>query len=394
MTKFIDMEEMEKFLKENRARQLRKRKEIDPDRAIATWIQDDIFVDQTMGNSFTIILRTKGCKWAYVSGGCTMCSYLMDASPVDISTENIIKQFTQALERNLNIKEDATDEEKAENIKTLNKKFKKGFSIKMFTSGSFLDEFEITKDAQKYIFSKIYELREMGYNIKEVAIESRAEFINDENMKFIRDNLKDINIEIGVGIESFNEQIRNIAIHKGVSNETIINAFNVAKKYDVGMKCYILIKPPFITEQDAINDAIASANKCIELGSSRISFCPASIHKGTIIEMLWKKNQYRPPYLLSLLKIVKEVKQANPNALVMCDTSGIPSKRGAHNILDCECNSKIKEILGDFTITQDIELLDYENGQYDCCKEKWEQFIEFENNNYVPLGDEKLILGN
>ena len=70
------------YLKAMREKHLRRRKEKNPNYAIASWIQDDIFHDKTMGKSLTIILRTKGCRWAYETGGCTMCSYLMDASLV------------------------------------------------------------------------------------------------------------------------------------------------------------------------------------------------------------------------------------------------------------------------------------------------------------------------
>ncbi|BAP63194.1 archaeosine biosynthesis radical SAM protein RaSEA [Methanococcus maripaludis] len=353
---------MTDYLKNIREKHLKKRKERNPDYPIAVWIQDDVFRDKTFGQSFTIILRTKGCRWAYESGGCTMCSYLMDASPAEITSENLKNQFDSAVEK-------------------YKDQLNKNMSIKLFTSGSFLDTFEIPLETREYIFKRI---EEMG--AKEVAIESRAEFVTPKNMESIK-NILSCNIEIGVGIESLNERIRNVAIHKGVPTKAIENAFSVAEEYDVGIKAYILIKPPFISEKEAIIDAIDTANKCIEMGCSRISFCPASIHKGTLIETLWKKNQYRPPFLWSILEILKEVKSKNPDALVMCDTAGVSSKRGAHNAIDCTCNDKIKDIFNDFTVTQKIEKLDIECD----CKKEWIEYMEYEQKNIVPLGDEKLI---
>ncbi|ABR55638.1 archaeosine biosynthesis radical SAM protein RaSEA [Methanococcus aeolicus] len=355
---------MEKYLKELRNRHLKKRKEKNPDRPIATWVQDDIFRDKTNGKSITIILRTVGCKYAYDTGGCTMCSYLMDSSPIKITSENIINQFNGVLDKY---------KEELENNS-------KNYSIKLFTSGSFLDEFEVPNDAMEHIFKTIGEL-----NVKEVAIESRPEYITNETMELIRKHINnDINVEIGVGIETANEEIRNISIHKGISNKDIEDAITTANKYAVGIKAYLLIKPPFITEKQAMEDSINSANKYIEMGVSRISFCPSSIHKGSLVELLWKKNQYRPPFLWTVIEILKEVKSKNPDKLIMCDTSGIPSNRGAHNKIDCECNYKIKEALGDYTLTQDLSLIE----NIDCeCKTYWAEFMKYEEKNIVPLGD-------
>ncbi|AIJ05036.1 Radical SAM domain protein [Methanocaldococcus bathoardescens] len=295
-----------------------------------------------------------------------MCSYLMDSSPEKITAENIINQFNYAIEKY---------KEKINNLKD--------FSVKIFTSGSFLDDREVSKEARDYIFKKLSEFD----NLKEIAIESRPEFIDEDKLNEIRKYI-DINVEIGVGIESFNEEIREKAINKGITNEQIIRVIELAKNYNVGIKAYLLIKPLFITEKEAIEDAIYSANKCIELGCSRISFCPATVHKGSVMEYFWSKNQYRPPFLWSVVEILREVKENNPNALIMCDTSGIGSERGTHNLYGCKCNKLIKEKLEKFTLTQDLSILDIE-----CeCKNIWEAYIEVENKNIVPLGDERKLL--
>ncbi|XRO75690.1 archaeosine biosynthesis radical SAM protein RaSEA [Methanocaldococcus sp. 28A] len=353
------------FLKKFRERHLKKRKPMDKNKPIAVWIQDDIYRDFNIGKSLTIILRTEGCYYAK-EGGCLMCSYLMDTSPEKITAENIINQFNYAIEKH---------KEKLEDLKD--------FSVKIFTSGSFLDDREVPKEARDYIFKKLREF----CNLKEVAIESRPEFIDADRLNEIR-NYLDVNVEIGVGIESFNEEIREKAINKGITNEQIIRAIELAKNYNIGIKAYLLIKPLFITEKEAIEDAIYSANKCIELGCSRISFCPATIHKGSVMELFFNKNQYRPPFLWSVIEILKKVKENNPNTLIMCDTSGIGSERGAHNLYGCKCNKLIKDKLEKFTLTQDLKVIDIE-----CkCKNIWRAYIEVENKNIVPLGNERKLL--
>ena len=351
---------MEEYLKEIRTYHLKNRKATDTNIPIATWIQEDIFLDGSIGKSLTIILKTVGCSWAYKSGGCTVCSYLMDSSKNKVSENDIIEQFNRGINSGKNYQ-----------------------SVKIFTSGSFLDDFEVPIECRKYIFKKLGKLP-----IKDISIESRPEYITDENLSLIREYVDDnINVEIGVGIESTNEKIRNIGIHKGVNNKDIKRAIILSKKYNISIKGYLLIKPPFITEKESINDAIRSGNECINMGVGRISYCPTTIHKGTLLETLWKKDQYRPAFLWSILTILKEVKEKNKNKIIMCDTSGIPTKRGAHNPLNCSCNYKIKEAISDFTIIQDLSIIENILNNYNCCKDLWHEYINYETNNIVPLGN-------
>jgi len=353
------------FLKELRKGYLRKRREKDPNLPVSTWIGKDILSNGKIGRSITVILNTPGCRWAYEQGGCTMCGYLMDSSPREINSQHLINQFNYAIERYC--------KEIEENPKDI--------CIKIFTSGSFLDEGEVPREARRYILRKIGEL-----GIKEVVIESRPEYIREETLEEVRECIGDVNMEIGVGVETSNEEIRNYSIHKGISNRDILKALDLARKYSIGMKAYLLIKPLFITEKDAVLDSIHSGNWCLEVGFNRVSYCPATVHRGTLMEIFWKKMQYRPPFLWSVLKIIYQVKRKNPGSIVICDTSGIPSERGAHNLPRCRCNREIKEVIEGFTLTQDLS--DIKRVlEMDCCKDYWERFLEFEERNIVPLGE-------
>jgi len=353
------------FLKELRRRHLGRRRDRDPNFPVSSWIGEDILSKGRVGRSITVILNTPGCRWAYEHGGCTMCGYLMDSSPGRITAEHIINQFNYAIEKYYR--------EIEENPKDI--------CIKIFTSGSFLDEREVPEEARRYILKKMGEL-----DIEEVVIESRPEYIREDTLEEAREYLGSVNMEIGVGVETFNEEIRHYSINKGISNRDIVDTLELARKYSIGMKAYLLIKPLFITERDAIEDSIYSGNRCLELGFNRISYCPATVHRGTLMEILWKRGQYRPPFLWSVLKILYQVKRRNPDAIVICDTSGISSKRGAHNLLRCKCNEKIKKIIKNFTLTQDLSGIK-RALEMECCKDQWESFLEFEERNIVPLGD-------
>ncbi|MBW9220125.1 TIGR01210 family radical SAM protein, partial [Methanothermococcus sp. SCGC AD-155-N22] len=192
---------MMEFLKDLRKGHLKKRRERDPNLPVSTWIGDDILSNGKVGRSITVILNTPGCRWAYKYGGCTMCGYLMDGSPGEVSPENIINQFNYAIERYYKEIEDNP----------------KNICIKIFTSGSFLDDREVPREARRYILSKIGEL-----DIREVVIESRPEYIREDTLEEAKECLGSVNMEIGVGVETFNEEIRRYSINKGISNRDIL----------------------------------------------------------------------------------------------------------------------------------------------------------------------------
>src|SRR5574341_1768596 len=88
-----------------------------PDRPAAVWTGKDLFDGKPIP-ALTIIFRTTGCRW----NNCTMCGYVYDSAGEAPSHDDLMKQFDHAMSR-------CEDEE---------------FIVKIFTSGSFLDDGEIS----------------------------------------------------------------------------------------------------------------------------------------------------------------------------------------------------------------------------------------------------------
>ena len=91
--------------------------------------------------------------------------------------------------------------------------------------------------------------------VHEVVLESRPEYIIDEHISKTRRELEDRQVEIGIGLESSNDEIRRICVNKGFSKGEFQNALLTARAHNIGTRAYILVKPPFLTERDAIIDA-------------------------------------------------------------------------------------------------------------------------------------------
>ncbi len=160
--------------------------------------------------------------------------------------------------------------------------------------------------------------------------------------------------------------------------EDFKNILQICKEKGMGVKAYLLLKPPFLNETGAIDDCVNSIKKLIDLKINTISINPLNIQRGTLVENLWYQNKYRPPWFHSLFKVLrKSLTQDNlSNIRVVSDPSGAGTKRGIHNCLKKECEIAAKKKLQQFVFSQ--ELASLENIEVECdCKRKYQLQKQF-----------------
>ena len=342
--------EIQNLTKEIRENAIDKMEKKSPAELAASWSGEDILYSGK-GNAIYIVLPTSGCAWAVSeSGGCSMCSYVADSPLENVSSDELLDIFKRSISK-FEIKE-----------KT---------AVKIFVSGSFLNTNEIPSKARNEIFRL---LKNEKY-VEEVIVESRPEFITEKVLKECCEALGDKIFEIGIGLETSNDYTREIKINKGFSRIDFENAVKIIKnsklECDVRAKAYLFVKPILTSEKDAIEEAVNSAMYAESVGASRISFCPATIHKDTLMELLWRKGSYQPPWIWSVMEIIKRVRNTLKIPVIM-DTAGFGSRRGPYNCK--KCNSKLKSMIIDSNLEQNIP----EDIECDC-KDSWKAEIEFSN---------------
>lgn len=321
----------------------------------AKWIAPSLIGD-SIGKALSIVFATVGCSHARgETGGCTMCSYLLDGSESAPSDSELFQQFESAMSA-------LTTEEAP-------------ISIKLYTSGSFLDIDEIPGDVQKSILKVIAE----DDRVEEIVIESRPEFVTDEVLSDLREVIGKKRVEIGIGLESANNLIRSICINKNFDLENFQQALLRAKSYDIGIRAYVLLKPPFLTESDAIDDTTTTIQTAAKMGVTTISVNPVNIQKNTLVERLWFKGKYRPPWLWSLVEVLFDANELIPSPInVVCDPVAAGKPRGVHN---CgQCDSNILAAIREFSLNQDRWIF----SDLDCeCKEQWKHILTHEDASFL-----------
>jgi len=321
----------------------------DSTRPVRCWPEKDILNDKIV-DAFVIIFRTQGCSWALKSG-CSMCGYFNDSMWEKISEKDMLQQF-----------------------ETVMNNYSEERFVKIFTSGSFLDDSEIKPKVRNEILSRLIKTAD------KVSVESRSEYITDEKLSKIRDMFGSKTFEVGVGLETANDYVREHAINKGFSFSEYKNAAKTLKKYDVKLKTYVLVKPPFLTEKESINDSVSTIKK-IDPYTDVVSLNPTNVQRNTVVDYLWKRKQYRPAWLWSIVEILKQSKK-NTKARVKCDIAGGGNIRGAHNCRSCD--RTVLDSIADFSLSQDTKVFD----DLECeCKEQWLDQLDIENLSFGSFTD-------
>ena len=102
----------------------------------------------------------------------------------------------------------------------------------MFVSGSFLNKNEVDVKVQEHIFNVFSKYD----NIKEVIVESKPEYIDEDSLKWLASIIPDKIFEIGIGLETSNEDTRLNKINKGITNksfERAVDTINSIDEYDI-----------------------------------------------------------------------------------------------------------------------------------------------------------------
>jgi len=315
----------------------------------ASWIGKDLDI-----KTLTIIFRTNGCYW----NKCTMCGYYTDSAQ-KVSGELLIAQFKSAMDL---ISEAKRSVDEGEN-----------FIVKIFTSGSFLDTREIPIKTRDEILNALG----TDSRVKKVIVETRPEFVTEEIMDKCTSLIS--NFEIAIGLETSNDLIRRDCINKGFTFQDFVRASLIAKKYNCTVKAYLLLKPPFLSEGTAISDIVQTVHDTAHLANT-ISINLCNVQNGTLVEEMWKKGDYRPPWLWSAVEVLKQSKK-DTDIILMSDPVGAGSFRGPHN---CGlCDKKVANAIKDFSLSQNINIFD---GLYCDCYELWKKVVELEDFTYgAPL---------
>ncbi|MFC6615762.1 archaeosine biosynthesis radical SAM protein RaSEA [Halopenitus salinus] len=323
----------------------------DPHEPTRVWIDEDNTPDGVR-QSLTIILNTGGCRWAR-AGGCTMCGYVAESvEGGSVPHEALMDQIDACL---------AHERNNAEYPSEL---------VKIYTSGSFLDEREVPAETRAAIADTFADR-------DRIVVESLPDFVEADSVS----DFTEVGLEtdVAIGLETATDRVRRDCVNKYFEFADFEAACAEAVSVGAGVKAYLLMKPPFLAEPEAVSDMVSSVRRCVDVeGCHTVSMNPCNVQRYTMVDELFFEGGYRPPWLWSVAHVLEET--ADVDGIVVSDPVGHGSDRGAHN---CgECDDRVQTAIKDFDLRQDPSVFE----QVSCaCERTWEHVMAEETSYNMPL---------
>ena len=316
--------------------------------AAPTEIREEIFAGINYKRAVMFLL-SNGCEWALKDGhGCTMCGHLarQTRTAEAVSTAEYMHQFNEEF--------DKID-------------FKEFPLLNLYNNGSFFNDNEISHEARQGILERIGREKD----IKMVVFETRPEFVTEAGIKEVKELLPGKHVEVAIGLEIKDDFYRTICINKGFTLKQYDQAARIITK-DLHLRTYVLLKPPFLTEKESIDFAVEVIEYALERGSRTISLEACTVQAYTLVDYLYELGLYTPPYLWSIVEVVRRVRVPEGQKLIVGMFQFYPSP--SKTPFNCDrCSDSFLEALRNYNRTLDKRHLE----DLDCeCKSEWQEVLK------------------
>jgi archaeosine synthase beta-subunit len=314
-------------------------------RLVNQWVEDEAIGEERV-RAFVLILKTRGCYWADVKG-CSMCGYSKDTLGRSATAAELEEQLGQALAR-----------------------YRGEPYVKFYTSGSFLDDREVDPESRRKFVAAF------SGKARRLLFETLPEFATPEKLRPLAESFQG-ELEVALGLESTDPWVLAKCVGKGASPSQYLDAGDRVRGLGLRAKAYLLLKPPYLTESESVEDVVRSVREAAPHFDA-LSINPVHIQNGTVVEWLYHRGRYRPPWLWSVVEAMRKGAELRGSSrLVSFPTAGgLP--RGPRNCGSCD--QSVLAAIEEASLSQRFDALD----PLECdCRPEWEAQRAF-----GPLGVE------
>lgn len=161
--------------------------------------------------------------------------------------------------------------------------------VKLYNSGSFFDPAAIPPDEYPAIVERV------GF-AQNIVVEAHPRLIGEKALR-LRDLLSG-SLEVAMGLETVHPGVLP-RLNKRFSLDQFAEAASFLRRAGIAVRAFVLVQPPFMGAQEAIEWAVRSARFAFECGAGAVSLIPTRPGNGALDELM-KSGQFAPPDLLTL----------------------------------------------------------------------------------------------
>jgi archaeosine synthase beta-subunit len=238
-----------------------ERNPLDPFRPYAFLVEDECAASGEVVPVATIFLTNRECPWR-----CLMCDLWRNTLTDSVPVGAIPAQIDYALER-----------------------LGAARQVKLYNSGSFFDPKAIPFQDHAAIAASV-----AGF--ERVIVECHPALVNDSCIRF-NERVAGI-LEVAMGLETAHPEVLQL-LNKRMSLEQFQSAANLLEKSGIGLRVFILVKPPFTEEEEALEWAIRSLEFAFDCCATAATLIPTRGGNGAM-EELAGTGLFSPPKLATL----------------------------------------------------------------------------------------------
>jgi hypothetical protein len=165
--------------------------------------------------------------------------------------------------------------------------------LKLFNSGSFFDPGAIP-------LADYPEISSLAEEFSRVLVESSTSFLGDNVLAF-KDMLS-ADLQVAMGLEIAHPQVLK-SLNKEMTLDDFERGVEFLGKNDISTRAFILLRPPFLTEEEGLEWACRSIDFAFQVGVEVCSVIPVRGGNGAM-EVLAGGGYHREPALHSLEQVL------------------------------------------------------------------------------------------
>jgi radical SAM enzyme (TIGR01210 family) len=158
--------------------------------------------------------------------------------------------------------------------------------IKLYNSGSFFDPRAIPIDDYPHTAQRLS-------SFDRVIVESHPALIGDSCFRF--NDLVEGELEVAMGLETVHPPTLEL-LNKGMTLDQFASAAKRLREKNIDLRAFILVKPPFMHEAEAVYWTERSIDFAFDCGATAVSLIPTRGGNGAM-EELAASGDFSPPRL-------------------------------------------------------------------------------------------------
>jgi archaeosine synthase beta-subunit len=254
------------------------RNAVDPQRPYAFLVEEELTNAGNVARIATVFLTNRECPWR-----CLMCDLWKNTLIDSVPPGAIPAQIVYAL------RELAVTEQTGDVCLSAQAVSPPVSQIKLYNSGSFFDPRAIPPEDYPDVATRLSPF-------KRVIVECHPALVGEAALRF-QDRLSG-QLEIAIGLETAHPEVLS-RLNKRMTLDQFAKAATFLRQHEIALRVFVLVKPPFVDESEAIHWAKRSIDFAFDCGATVVSLIPTRLGNGAL-EALSQSGEFSPPKLATL----------------------------------------------------------------------------------------------